>query len=68
MDTLVVTKKGGRWRKFKKSIPFYLMGLPAMIYIIINNYMPLYGLQIAFKDYRVIDGDYRQHLVRPEKL
>ena len=70
MDTLSVTKKAGRsksgnksvpsntgWaRKFKKSIPFYLMGLPAMIYIVINNYMPLYGLQIAFKDYRVIDG------------
>ena len=32
------------------------MGLPAIIYIIINNYMPLYGLQIAFKNYRVIDG------------
>ncbi len=51
-----VSKKAGRWKKVKKSIPFYLMGLPAMIYIIINNYMPLYGLQIAFKDYRVIDG------------
>lgn len=70
MDTLAVTKKAGRykarektvpgkegWRKkLKKSIPFYLMGLPALIYIFINNYMPLYGLQIAFKDYRVIDG------------
>ncbi len=48
--------KSNNWKRFKKSIPFYLMGLPAIIYIIINNYMPLYGLQIAFKDYRVIDG------------
>lgn len=54
MDT--ISKKTGQWKRFKKCIPFYLMGLPAMIYIFINNYMPLYGLQIAFKDYRVIDG------------
>ena len=48
-------KKNG-WKTFKKNIPFYLMGLPALIYIFINNYMPLYGIQIAFKNYRAVDG------------
>lgn len=42
--------------RIRKFLPFYIMGLPALIYIFINNIMPLYGLQIAFKDYRVIDG------------
>ncbi|MBQ9411749.1 MAG: sugar ABC transporter permease [Oscillospiraceae bacterium] len=32
--------------------PVFLLGLPGFIYIFINNYMPLYGLAIAFKDYR----------------
>lgn len=44
------------WKKFKRFIPFYLLGLPALIYIFINNYMPLYGIQLAFKHYRAMDG------------
>ena len=54
MDT--AAKSGKKKRSFRKYLPLYIMGLPAIIYIIINNYMPLYGMQIAFKNYRVIDG------------
>lgn len=38
----------------KYWLPFYLMGLPGFIYLFINNYLPMAGLQIAFKklDYR----------------
>ena len=42
-----------------KHRDYYLMLLPALVYIILFNYVPMYGLQIAFKDYRVslgIDG------------
>lgn len=35
---------------------FYLMLLPAVVYVIIFCYLPMYGLQIAFKDYRVSLG------------
>lgn len=38
-------------KKFKKWFPIFAMGLPGFIYIFINNYLPLYGLQIAFKDF-----------------
>ena len=38
-------------KKMKKWLPIFIMGLPGFIYIFINNYMPIYGLQIAFKDY-----------------
>jgi putative aldouronate transport system permease protein len=34
----------------KQFYPLYLMALPAVIYIIINNYMPLYGIQLAFRE------------------
>jgi len=36
------------WRMF---IPFYIMFLPGLAYLIINNYIPLYGLQLAFKHF-----------------
>lgn len=48
-------KKG----KFLHWIPFYLMGLPGMIYLLINNYLPMFGLQIAFKDYNYAKGVWR---------
>ena len=40
-------KSKTNWRRF---IPLYLMALPALIYLFINNYMPLYGMQIAFRE------------------
>lgn len=41
------------WRSF---LPFYLMALPALLYIFINNYIPMFGIIIAFKDYKVSKG------------
>lgn len=35
---------------------FYLLLLPALIYVLIFQYGPLYGLQIAFKNYKVSLG------------
>ena len=43
-------------RNFKQWIPFYLMGLPGLIYLFINNYLPLAGLQIAFKNFSYTKG------------
>ncbi len=39
-------------KRFKESVPFYLMLLPGIILVAIFNYFPLYGLKIAF--YRFI--------------
>lgn len=36
--------------KWKSYLPLYLMALPALIYLFVNNYMPLYGMQIAFRE------------------
>lgn len=40
----------------KKNWVCYLFILPMLIYVIIVNYIPMYGIQLAFKDYRVADG------------
>lgn len=37
------------WRKMKRWIPLYVMFLPGAIYLIINNYLPMTGLILAFK-------------------
>ena len=39
-----------------KSRYYYLMFLPAIVYLIIFSYLPMYGLQIAFKNYRMSLG------------
>ena len=42
--------------KFKRWVPLYLMRAPGLIYLFINNYMPMAGLVVAFKNYNVVDG------------
>ena len=43
-------KRMWRWRYM------YLFVLPAIIYFFIFSYLPYYGLQIAFKDYKLFSG------------
>lgn len=47
---------GKGWAKFKQFIPLYLMMVPGAAYLIINNYIPMAGIVIAFKKYNVNDG------------
>ncbi len=42
--------------KIKKDWVIYLMLLPAIVYFIIFNVIPLLGMKLAFQDYRII-GD-----------
>lgn len=37
-------------KDWKRYIPLYFMAAPALIYVFINNYMPLYGMQLAFRE------------------
>ncbi len=43
-------------RLIKRYIPVYIMALPCIIYLFINNYMPLPGLVLAFKRYSTKKG------------
>ncbi|NBH25419.1 sugar ABC transporter permease [Lachnospiraceae bacterium] len=36
-------------QKMKRYLPLYLMLIPGTIYLVINNYMPMAGLALAFK-------------------
>ncbi len=49
-------------KKIKKALlrywPLYLMLLPGTVYIIINNYIPMAGSTVAFRQYNLRDGLY----------
>lgn len=49
-------------KKWKQFIPLYIMAVPALVYLFVNNYLPLYGMQLAFRelDYSkgVFKGDF----------
>ncbi|MBE5867877.1 MAG: sugar ABC transporter permease [Lachnospiraceae bacterium] len=49
-------KQGALIKSLKKCWPLYLMILPAALYVLIYSYGPMYGLQIAFKDYSARKG------------
>lgn len=42
----------------RRSIPIYLMALPGLFYLFINNYMPMPGIVLAFKNYKARKGIY----------
>ena len=42
-------RKPVRVNRFKKYWPYYLMMLPGLLYFLINNYLPMPGIILAFK-------------------
>lgn len=43
-------------KELKKYLPFYMFLLPALILVVLFCYMPMEGLIIAFKDYKMARG------------
>lgn len=43
-------------RLMRRNWTLYLLLLPALTYIFIFNYMPMYGVQIAFKNFTIAKG------------
>ena len=49
-------KKKGNWKNVLRHWELYAMMLPGLIYLLINNYIPMAGLVVAFKKYNYKDG------------
>lgn len=47
---------GKKTKKWTRWIPLYLMMLPGLAYLFINNYIPMAGLLTAFKNVNFADG------------
>lgn len=47
---------GTKWTNLKKYLPLYIMMIPGLTYLIINNYIPMIGVTVAFRKYNVKTG------------
>ncbi len=45
-----------RMKSYKEHADLMLMFLPGLVALILFSYVPMYGIIIAFKDYRMLDG------------
>ena len=52
----VTSKKAGLIRRLKAYLPLYLMLIPGAAYLIINNYIPMTGIVIAFEQFNYAKG------------
>lgn len=50
------SKSRGKLRHLKSTVPFLLMLLPGLLVLIVNNYMPMIGVVMAFEQYRFNDN------------
>ncbi|QGQ95307.1 sugar ABC transporter permease [Paenibacillus psychroresistens] len=44
------------WKKIWKHKLFYLFMLPGLVWFFLFSYMPLYGIQVAFRDFNYMGG------------
>jgi putative aldouronate transport system permease protein len=51
-----VGRRRGLWMRIQRNWGLYLMLLPAVVLLILFSYRPMYGVLIAFKEYRPTDG------------
>lgn len=56
----ILIKKKNSWLKFQKALcknyDLYILILPVILYFVIFNYAPMYGVQIAFKNFIATRG------------
>ena len=49
-------KRKSKWQAIKKNYDLYIFLLPTVLYFLIFRYGPMYGIQIAFKDFIATQG------------
>lgn len=59
-ESVIVAKLKAHFTMIRKDIhrnkAIYMIALPMILYYFIFKYIPMYGIQIAFKDYNLIKG------------
>lgn len=49
--TMRIKPESSLRKRFIKYLPLYILAIPSLAYLIVNNYMPMAGLVLAFKKY-----------------
>ena len=55
-NLIISRKKTSLIKRIAKNYELYLLLLPVIVYYAIFNYVPMYGIQIAFKNYTISEG------------
>ncbi|MEW9702935.1 ABC transporter permease [Paenibacillus sp. SI8] len=63
MTTKQLTYKHTFWRQMFRYKALWLMALPGVIYMLINNYLPMFGTIIAFKNINYAKGIWKSDWV-----
>lgn len=56
----------GFFYEIKKNKVLFLMLLPGMIVLILNNYLPMFGVVIAFKNFKFVGSNFFDSLFKSE--
>ncbi len=59
-------KRTGFWYELKKNKALFLMLLPGALVLFLYNYLPMFGIIIAFKNFRFYDGNFFSSLFKSE--
>ncbi len=55
--------KKGFFKELKSQWPLFVMLSPGLLVLLVNNYLPMFGIVIAFKDYRYY-GNFITNLIK----
>ncbi|HBF39387.1 MAG TPA: sugar ABC transporter permease [Firmicutes bacterium] len=56
----------GFWYELVKNKALFLMLLPGVLVLLFNNYLPMFGIVVAFKDFRFYDGSFFSSLLKSD--
>jgi putative aldouronate transport system permease protein len=56
MSGMELSKRNRRWRRVWRNRYLYLLLLPCVVYFLVFHYAPMYGLTIAFKEFKFAKG------------
>lgn len=45
-------------RRDNSTLPLLMLAVPGILYLVINNYLPMFGIFLAFKDYKFVKGPF----------
>jgi len=57
------SKKSALYKAFMYSVPYYFLLILPVAYLIVFKYTPMYGVQIAFRDFKVSLGFFKSQWV-----
>ena len=55
-DAMTLQRKHAGWRYFWRNRYLYLLLVPCVLYFVIFKYVPMYGLVLAFKNFKFSKG------------